>query len=437
MVSPLLPALEFRIDWHGAAEAVDLDDRTIAFLSIYAGQQRINLTEVHDSSTQSIRPGIYVPAIQLAWWLLANWWRLRWESRTDSENWGFAHSLTAAGDGIVWPPLAFQSDGEFLTLRQNPHWEGSLSTIRFLNHAQVAIPAACFEEAVDSFLGKVNERLGGATGGEVEFREGWAELRHERSTPELALRCKRVAMAGMDPEECNSDWMIQMEALASQIGPTAIDEVLTTAESGIDGLVNAQATIETVRESRDYLDLSWLPAPVGHDGSGEQPWQRGERLATLVRQHLGLNGQPFTTPQMAELLGINPLTVVALPSMTFDAGYRRDGQHRQIAFATHTSDPDGRRFCLARLLGSSLVMDDAERLLPATRGNTALQKLERAFATELLCPWLSLEDFIGDHAPDPRWRDTAAKHFGVSERLITTKLVNKKALPREFLDYQS
>lgn len=93
----------------------------------------------------------------------------------------------------------------------------------------------------------------------------------------------------------------------------------------------------------------------------------------------------------------------------------------------------GRRFELARLLGDRHTNGLKERLLPATRAYTYRQKLQRAFAAELLCPFSALEEKLaGDYSAEAR--ADAAHHFAVSERTVTTLLVNHRRLDPDYLD---
>lgn len=70
--------------------------------------------------------------------------------------------------------------------------------------------------------------------------------------------------------------------------------------------------------------------------------------------------------------------------------------------------------------------------MPVTRAKTARQKLQRAFAAELLCPSQALQDMLPQ---DPEDDDVegAARHFEVSPLLVRTSLVNKGLLPRDRL----
>jgi Zn-dependent peptidase ImmA (M78 family) len=66
-------------------------------------------------------------------------------------------------------------------------------------------------------------------------------------------------------------------------------------------------------------------------------------------------------------------------------------------------------------------------------GYTYRQKLQRAFAAELLCPLSALEEKLGgDYLAEAR--EDAAHHFAVSERTVTAMLVNHRLLDRDYLD---
>lgn len=95
--------------------------------------------------------------------------------------------------------------------------------------------------------------------------------------------------------------------------------------------------------------------------------------------------------------------------------------------------PTGRRFELARLLGDRIAGGLDERLSPVTRSHTYRQKLQRAFATELLCPFEALEAFLDGDYSEQACED-AAQHFKVSERAVWTLLVNNDRLERNPLN---
>jgi Zn-dependent peptidase ImmA (M78 family) len=68
-----------------------------------------------------------------------------------------------------------------------------------------------------------------------------------------------------------------------------------------------------------------------------------------------------------------------------------------------------------------------------TTGKTALQKVQRAFAQEFLCPFSALDRYTEENGLDEDGISDAAEYFGVSPLLVATTLVNNKKLPRHRL----
>ena len=83
--------------------------------------------------------------------------------------------------------------------------------------------------------------------------------------------------------------------------------------------------------------------------------------------------------------------------------------------------------------GWDLTSDGDASVVLVTDAATALQKVERSFAQELLCPFTALDAFTDEHGLDDDGIDDAAEHFGVSQRLILATLVNKHKLGRHRL----
>ena len=59
-----------------------------------------------------------------------------------------------------------------------------------------------------------------------------------------------------------------------------------------------------------------------------------------------------------------------------------------------------------------------------------MQKFERGFAQELLCPWQELDEFTNNSGLDEEGITEAAEHFQVSRLVVLSTLVNKQKLPR-------
>ena len=93
-----------------------------------------------------------------------------------------------------------------------------------------------------------------------------------------------------------------------------------------------------------------------------------------------------------------------------------------------------RRFDLARLIGDRLLRrwmhHPAERLSPATRAHSYRQKMQRAFAAELLSPFALVDDMLsGDYSEESQ--NAVAEYFNVSPMTISVQLVNHRRIDRE------
>lgn len=70
------------------------------------------------------------------------------------------------------------------------------------------------------------------------------------------------------------------------------------------------------------------------------------------------------------------------------------------------------------------LFDGAEPLSPATQAYSYRQKVQRAFAVELLSPYEAVDDMLGTDTSEERETEIA-DHFQVSPLAIWTMLANK------------
>jgi hypothetical protein len=431
-----MPQVDFEIGtWFASSDGDAAARATLASLRILAGPRREPVTEVEDTIARTVRTHIYVAAAPLAVWLLANWWRLRWEpdmrSAAPSFAWKQAHSMAAIGEGYAWPALEIASDGEFIQLRLARENTPDVCAIRYLRDVGLDVPAADFEAAVDAFVERVEGRLAEVAPGERTIAELRAELQEERADPKLAEQCKLQALAGIDPGEAPEGWLDAAADLAALAGTAASEEVMAAAPRSEGALKTVREALEAIQASPTTVNLAW----VGHDPSirkGELPWERGARLAQDVRARMGLGEGPLSDALLGDLLGVQ----FPLPSTIkrpFSGGFANGGGLARTAVSVPTKRIDNQRFSLARLIGWVRAAPAEGHLLPMTDATTALQKLERSFAQEFLCPFAALDTFTDEHGLDDDGIAAAAESFGVSQRLILSTLVNKKKLGRERL----
>ena len=88
---------------------------------------------------------------------------------------------------------------------------------------------------------------------------------------------------------------------------------------------------------------------------------------------------------------------------------------------------------MARLIGDQLFAGSmptpTEPLSPATRSHSYRQKAQRAFAAELLSPWQTVKDILGDDFSQEN-QEQVAEYFGVSPMTIETLLINNERTGR-------
>lgn len=413
-------------DWLGVV--TDPDEATFASLVVRAAG--IPMTEVHDALAKSTRPSIRVPALRVARWLLTEWWRLRWEARPEpvTPEWRLAHSMAGLGGGYAWPNLEVVSDGENVQLTILGEWRADAAAIRFLNRATVEVSASAWEDAIDRFVDTVETRLGAVLPEATELAELRAELRGERSDPELALRCRREARAGYEPGDAPADWHQVAERLATESGPIAAEEILAVTQDGAPGL----SALHALRSSATSVDLS-AASRVAVDATGK-PWERASRAAQRARVLLNVGDGPLEDQTLAEVLGRRlPFEGAAASDVEIAGGYRpRDGDG-SARVLLGTSRPSGQRFALARLLGMAALLPRAEQGLVLTSVKSATQKFTRAFAQELLCPWAELDAFTDEHGMGEDAIARAATRYRISEMAVTASLVNHGKLDRDRL----
>lgn len=410
---------------------------TVSALRIEA--RNVAITEVEDRLSKSVRPHIYVPAIQLAEWLTMNWWRLRWEARParPSIDWRYVHNLAAIGGDTPWPALELSSDGEFINLQMTAEDAPDVSAIRYIRNINIDIPTRVFEAAVDRFLNTVEARLGAVLPKYADLRELRIELNDERGSSVATRECRWQARAGIHPGDASEAWLLSAGTLIDDTGDVGGEEILDVAPNLSDGLASAKELIESMKSSNTTVDLSLAKLKESTAPRRmERPWERGARLAQSFREQNGLGAEVLTSTRFSELLATALPLQGEVTKAPLGGGFRNGAGSKRTRVLFGSRRPESQRFFLARLLGAAHVLPPREHLVPVTDADTALQKMERSFAQELLCPWAALDAFTDDEGLGNDALEAAADHFGVSEWLVRSTLVNRGKLPRDRLPSQ-
>jgi hypothetical protein len=438
MTSGMRIELEWLPPFHGTEEV----GRASAEIQIRFGDE--NATRFEDAWSQSVQQRARVSAYPLALWLASSWWRIRWEplpSRvrlardgmpTDAD-WRMSHELPAAGYGFIWPQLAFASDGESILARCRRSVALSGEPVRFLSDFETSVPAGEFEKETDRFMDLVLHRLDAL--GETELHHIWREVLAERADGEQSAARRLEARLGYEPDEAPGTLVERLLRLVSEAGPGATDEVAPVC-AGSDPTETFNKVKELASLPGVLGRISVAPAVSARDDTAP-PWERGRRLANVVRGSLDLGAQPLTDKALADLLQILPdhLNPNGEPRIPMGLAIR-EGNHEELKLLFRKRNRPARRFEAARFIADHLRAGEGDRWLPVTDAATARQKVQRAFAAEFLCPIDSLRDHLGNEFSSEAFED-AAEYFGISEMAVKSHLASHRLIPRSLVDSEA
>ena len=407
-----------------------LEGQAHAELRIEAGG--VLISEIEDILEEAVRPCFRASAYRLAAWFVANWWRLRWESRSDSVDWWLSHGMASAGGGYVWPDATFESDGEYVLLHSKPTTDRTVSPILYLRQASINIPASVFEKAIDSFVDVVLARLASVGETNSDLAQAVAELNGERGDREVTERRKLEALLGCDAGEAEDALLDALTAAQADVGAGAVEEVAAASQRAALHVLNGireQLKRTDLAASRDAIERVAQRAKHGGPLAG-LPWQRAHHMARLARQEWGLGRGIVQDKVLAGLLELpeSALRRAAAGKSAMSAGMRKSSE-RELGIVFRSPIRENRRFELMRIIGDDLIAVASERILPATRKYTARQKFQRAFAQEVLLPEAELLETLGNQPADDDAIDEIAHQYQVSSMVVRTMLVNARRLP--------
>lgn len=411
---------------------------TFGLLSMTANDRL--LTEGIDADSNEVRHGPHLSGYPLAEWLVWNWWRLRWEFSlpahgSPASRWHFAHSLQTIGDGYVWPNITIFCDGLNASLISRPTSRSEAVLFRYIGaYRHEEVPDTVLEASLEEFVTGILATLEGNDLRTTNLHRLWNDLQTERQDPGLSRYRKLEAQLGFDPDDADEDAVWRRLHDASILGEEALGELASDATLETDPL-NRMVSAEQISDIATRLGFDAnLDDAVGLTETNSLPrlgevaaWRFGKLLAHKIRNQENMDGRPIPNGRLAELAGTSTQLISnnhrCSPSMPFVL--RRDDPAARFSLRSrwHT----GRRFELARLLGDRLVNEQItqsfENLYPATRSPSYRQKMQRAFAAELLSPNAAVDDMLkGDYSEDNQ--NKVAKHFSVSPMTIQSQLVN-------------
>ena len=409
-------------DLAGMPETVE-DEATLGEIALAVGG--VPLTWALDGRTGQARAGARLSGHQLAEWLTWNWWRLRWEAgqhdtrRDRCIGWRQAHDLAGVGGGWLWPNVTVTSDGLRVVLDARPSREAKTEPLRYIAGRRVVVSAGAFESGVDDFVRRVLARLDEWSLSKTDLGAAWRELGAERGDPELARYRRIEACLGCDADEADPARVEGVIVDGRTMGSAAMLEIAA------DRLVTAGELREAARRmgfDADPGNRVTMP-PDAWDGRGRRAaWEVGVDAACVLRRREGLGDGPVSDRALADLCAVD-VSAFQAGKGGGEVAFALDDQGAGSRIVLRSRWRTGRRFEGARLLADWLLVGTDDRLRPATGAATYRQKMQRAFAAELLCPLGSLLDVLADDFSDDA-RVGAAERFGVSPLAVMAVLAN-------------
>lgn len=393
------------------------------------------LTEAYDVFVRRVRQKVHLSGYQLAQWLAWNWWRLRWETRRPLLNWRMAHRFTTIGGGYVWPNVDCVSDGERVLLQSFPAPSRGAEPLRYVAEVREALTASEFQAGVGQFVELVLEQLRteGIQGSNLE--RIWAYVNEEQSDPDSVWYRRLEAAMGFDPDEAAEEVVNALINEGEALGNNGVAELATGASREEPALSFNE--IRDLAASAGYeTRLASIPrapaAALDAQGASNPAWQVGEDVARALRDQEGLGGGHLSDQRLAELAGTDP-AVLNGGGADVPFSFALNGGGATARIVLQSPIVISRRFALARLVGDRILQESQEPFIPVMRSYSYRQKLQRAFAAELLCPFKQASEQLDAELTEES-QERVANEYRVSPMLVRTQLVNKGVLGRQVLD---
>ena len=415
-----MASFRIKFEWEDAprVSAPELG-ATWARLEIYADSEAV--TKVEARRAQSVRTGIYVPLYPIAEWMIANWWFLWDEWRTDGQD--SRHSLLAAREGFALPNLSLLPTETKIELIWRPVTSAA-ADVSFLSGGSMVVAKSLVREEFRRLVEAVLERLEVRQAHGSYLVQEWRAIQDAEQDPEQRAFCETAARLGCDPFDLEDSVANQIERLGVLLPEPVVEDFC-------DAIPLAQMT-SGAKAVKAFVDSAHLAAPeegkwqevrekLRMQGS-EIPWRDGSIEARALRSYLGING-PITTGLHEYLnreLGSFEIREFAAPPRIDAISAPAETNAPVFGFPAHLHEEQN-RFRLCRALADHLASGQPSLV---TRGRTEHQQRNRAFAAEFLAPAESIRKRIGGDRVGEEDLEELAREFQVSDLVIRHQIQN-------------
>lgn len=445
--------LKIRWEWEPAESVRTPEHRaTWARIEIRVGSDFVTLVE--DRGSGSSRRSIYCPLYPLAEWIAYNWWFLLADSRPSSflghDNVPSAlasrplpaalrehHSIRSSGDGFAWPDLLIiPDDKETRLVWGSSSAQSSRLPVRFLTRGDLRLRSDQVQKELELLVTETLTRLAeqGVTGTVLE--KEWAAI--QQTDAEEAEYCLAAARLGLDPYSDAESYEQGIIQVAQTLSGEVLEDFLNAVNPDHIGKALSWVTaVHSAIENDRVLQKSYDPSESATTDLGviqelrnltrrriastiDHPWVTGYEQARLIRQQM----EPDVTRRFTADRYVSTL-VRKSPDTSLQALGAPTSAARPVVVFGQSRPAASTRFTLSRALWH-YIWDDSP-VFVVTSAHTHRQRVERAFAAELLAPAEGIAQLLESppEAASQEEVEQIAQRFGVSSIVIERQLQNQ------------
>jgi hypothetical protein len=340
------------------------------------------------------------------------------------------NNLRSAGDGFAWPDFAIIPGGPQTTLSWRPYFSPAARwTIRYIGRGDVAVDSDQLRLVLTHFIEAVISRLDECGIGKTELHREWREICE--TPPDVAEFCQAAARLGLDPYVDAQDYEKEIMMASTMVPSDMFNDFIESVSPSNIGvasqwLISAAAEVDKLLASSltQMPDTSFAAQFNRESGSTTgRPWELGWDRARLTRREIKLDPSRKFEPQQYMTIREHGSQEPRIQAIGKGAG-----RTTAVILGDDRTSERARNFLLARSYLHAAIGDGTRFLI--TSAYTYKQKIERAFAAELLAPAAGISYLLGDDpwSVSPEEIDRIADHYNVTSQLIKHQIENQLAV---------
>ncbi|MBD5642228.1 MAG: hypothetical protein HDQ91_07410 [Desulfovibrio sp.] len=380
-------------------EPDNAEERLLCHLRIMAGDRCLT-SNARDGEQ---RDSILVSAYPLAAWLVDKYWRLAYETGGETRplDWLVSHDLSAADSGYIWPPLRLISNDIGIHICFLPQ-EDQPGPRYSSPQSAGSVHIGAFRQGVMNFLRDARGRIASSWPADP-LSQGVEQLEAELANEELTTWRMLEAALGYDPDGAPDAVMEAITELAQLRGLEFCLEaasVYNVCATGSDPLSSLSALAEAANRVTEHgIDALFQPGiEPGANWRALVPWQAGYKLAQAIRQLTGLApARKLATSVLRDWFRLPEISFLEGATLPMGALCRKTASALRFLFPETSRSflRVTRRFFLARMAGACFYEGEKDSWLAFNDGGVWSQKMQRAFAAELLAPIAGIRELVG------------------------------------------